>query len=144
MNERRIARIEKQIKERIATLLIHDVTDPRLGFVTICRVEVDKELHLCKVFWSSLGNDRQRRLSGQALDHASGFFRTEVAKILHTRTVPKIRFVYDESVVGAQRMQDLLADLKRARGEEESDPFAPEDPRAAPPAAEQPEPDPGD
>ena len=46
MNERRIARIEQQIKERLAIALQRELADPRLGFVTISRVEVDRELHI--------------------------------------------------------------------------------------------------
>ena len=124
MNQRRIARIEQQIKERVATLLIHDIADPRLGFVTVSRVQVDKELHSCKVFWSSLGGDKDRRLTQAALDHARGFVRREVAAILHTRTVPRIEFRFDESVEGAQKMQRLLDDLREERGD------APEPPPA--------------
>ena len=61
MNERRIARIESQIKERIATVLIHEIADPRMGFVTITRVEVDKEMQRCIVYWSLIGDATRLR-----------------------------------------------------------------------------------
>ncbi len=62
MNERRIARIQQQIKERIATALLHEIADPRVGFITVSRVEVDKEMQRCIVYWSVLGGDSSRRL----------------------------------------------------------------------------------
>lgn len=117
MNERRIARIERQIKERIATALIHEIADPRLGFVTISRVEVDKELQHCQVYWSLLGDATRQRLSAAALKNATGFLRREVARVLRTRTVPVIEFRFDESVAGAERMRHLLEELRAARGE---------------------------
>ena len=43
MNDRRIARLQEQIKQRLAELLQRDVADPKLGFVTISRVELDAE-----------------------------------------------------------------------------------------------------
>lgn len=121
MNERRIARIQQQIKSRIATALIHELSDPRLGFVTITRVEVDRELHRCTVFWSVLGEATARRLTAAALEHATGLLRTEVAKVLRTRTVPRLQFRFDESVAGAQRMRELLSELTGS-GKESRDP----------------------
>ncbi|MCA8955597.1 MAG: 30S ribosome-binding factor RbfA [Planctomycetes bacterium] len=130
MNERRIARIEQQIKERIATLLVHEINDPRLGFVTVSRVEVDRELTRALVYWTSLGDETARRLSDTALHHAGGFLRKEVAAILHTRTVPRLEFRYDESVAGALRMQGILDDLRREREDREGS----DDPSAAHPS----------
>ena len=120
MNERRIARIERQIKERIATALIHDIADPRMGFVTISRVAVDKELQRCIVYWSLIGEDTRRRLTASALANATGFLRREVARVLHTRTVPVLEFRYDESVAGSERMRNLLEELRSERGEDEA------------------------
>ena len=79
MNERRIARIQRQIKERIATALVHEISDPRVGFVTISRVEMDKEMQQCKVFWTMLGDAKAQRLTASALDRAAVFLRREVA-----------------------------------------------------------------
>ena len=90
MNERRVARIQRQIKERIATALVHEISDPRVGFVTISRVEMDKEMQQCKVFWTMLGDEKAQRLTASALDRAAGFLRREVAHVLHTRSVPTL------------------------------------------------------
>lgn len=124
MNERRIARIEQQIKERVANLLLHEIADPRVGFVTVSRVEVDKEMQRCIVYWSILGDDTARKLTDDALRNATGFLRREVAAVLHTRTVPKIEFRHDESVTGSIEMQKLLDGLRQEREarEETEDP----------------------
>jgi len=134
MNERRIARIEQQIKERVATLLLHEVADPRVGFVTISRVEVDKEMQRCIVYWSILGDDKARKLTDDALRNATGFLRREVAAVLHTRTVPKLEFRHDDSVTGAIEMQNLLDGLREER-EAREDPEAPESDTDGPEAA---------
>lgn len=119
MNERRIARLEQQIKERVAVAVVQELNDPRLGFVTISRTKLDKEMQVCRVYWSVIGDEAQRKLSTQALDSATGYVRREVGKVLSTRTVPEIRFVYDEAVEGVQRMQDLLRELNpREDGDE--------------------------
>ena len=119
MNERRIARIQQQIKARIATLLQHEIADPRLGFVTVSRVEVDKEMQRCVIYWSVLGSDSSRQLTEAALNNATGYLRREVAAVLHTRSVPKLEFRHDESVVGSIEMQNLLEGLRQEREDRE-------------------------
>lgn len=124
MNERRVHRLENQIKSRVAEVLQREIADPQLGFVTVSGVELDREIKLCKVYWSVLGSDKERRSSQQALDRASGFVRRHIAQILHTRTVPTLRFVFDQSIEGAIRVSNLLADLRAERQQREALPGA--------------------
>ena len=52
MNERRLARLREQIKQKLAQVLQRDLADPKLGLVTITRIELDKEFTQCKAYWS--------------------------------------------------------------------------------------------
>ena len=134
MNERRVHRLRNQIRARVAAVLQQELADPRLGFVTVSRVELDRENSICKIFWSTLGNEKERKLSGAALDRASGFVRRAIAQVIHTRSVPQVQFLFDESIEGAVRMDRMLADLRTEREQREA---------AAGPPPEQDEPEPG-
>lgn len=138
MNERRIARLQEQIKARIAEILMREIADPGLGLVTITRVVVDREFLNCRAYWSVLGDDKAKMKSEQTLTRARSYVQREVGSVLHTRTVPRLEFVFDESIAGAIRMQQLLHDLKVERGE---DPSAPVDADAAATAEAPDEPD---
>lgn len=115
MNERRIKRLQELIKARVAEVVSYELSDPRRGLITITRVDLDREVRHCKVYWSVLGNEKDRKLNGKMLDHAAAFVQREVAAILHTRTVPKVRFVFDESIEGAQRVEGIIQQLKLER-----------------------------
>lgn len=115
MNERRVHRLENQIKARVAEVLQQEIADPKLGFVTVSGVELDREIKLCKVYWSILGDQRDRHQSQEALDRANGFIRRQIAQVLHTRTVPVVRFIFDESIEGAIRVSNLLTELREER-----------------------------
>ena len=119
MNERRIARLQSQIKARVAEVVAQEMADPRRGLITITRVQLDRELQTCKIYWSVLGDEKVRRLNEHMLEHATGFVRREIARILRTRSVPQVRFVFDESIEGALRMDRLLADLRKEWEERE-------------------------
>lgn len=123
MNERRIKRLQELIKARVAEVVSFELSDPRRGMITITRVGLDREVSHCKVYWSVLGGDKERKLNAKMLDHATAFVQREVAAVLHTRTVPKVRFVFDESIQGALRVQgiiDRLREEREARGDEEA------------------------
>lgn len=120
MNERRTARLAELIKARVAEIVAHELQDPRIGMVTITRVELDRELTRCIVYWSLLGEDKQVRLTGQALDHAARHVQYEVGRVLHTRTVPRLEFRHDQSIAGAIRMQELLHKLRTEREQREA------------------------
>jgi ribosome-binding factor A len=119
MNERRIARLQEQIKQRLATVLQREIADPKLGLVTVTRIELDAEFTLCKAYWSvlaptSVGEHKARRDSEEVLSRARGFCQREVGKALNTRTVPHLEFVFDEGIAGAIRVNTLLKDLREA------------------------------
>ena len=131
MNERRIQRLQEQIKQRLAEILQRDLADPKLGLVTISRVELDSEFTTCKAYWSvfaptAIGEARAKADSAAVLQRARGFCQREVGKSLNTRTVPHLEFVHDEGIAGAIRLNQLLADLKKEReGRPGGDPAAP-------------------
>ena len=140
MNERRLARLAEQIKQRLAQVLQRDLADPKLGLVTISRVELDKEFTQCKAYWSVIApngkEDAARRASAEVLERATGFCQREVGAVLHTRSVPQLQFVFDEGIGGAIRMQELLKELnpQTEQPEPEVD-EPPSDPQDGPPSA---------
>jgi len=145
MNERRLHRLQAQIQARIAELLLRELQDPKLGMITISRVELDKEFTQAKVYWSVLGEQYQRAHTDRALQRARGFVQREVGKTLKTRTVPHLEFVFDESIAGAVKLRQTLADLRKEReqrtGEKEPPPpLEPPPPERQPPEQQPPEP----
>lgn len=125
MNERRLARLTQQIKQRLAEVLQRDIADPKLGLVTITRVELDTEFTSCKAYWSVLsGSDQDgkaRRESAGVLNRARGFCQREMARVLHTRSVPHLEFLFDESIDGALRMHELIREVNAPKEGEPGD-----------------------
>jgi ribosome-binding factor A len=115
MNERRIARLQEQIKARVAQVISRDMADPRRGLITITRVKLDREMMICKVYWSVLGDEKVRARNERMLNHAALFVQHEVASVLTTRTVPRVQFEFDESILGAIRIDDILRELREER-----------------------------
>ena len=114
-------RVADQIRGEIGLLLAREVHDPGVGFVTITRVQVTPDLQHARVFYTALGDDRARRNSDRALHRAIPFLRRQIGSRLRLRRVPELEFLYDESIAGQDRIEQLIQELHA------SDSSAPDD-----------------
>ena len=116
---RRIERLQQLIHEVAAQALQRDVSDPRLGFVTITRVKLGRDLGDATLYWSSLGTEAQKRTSARALEAATAMVQSMVAKALQTRTTPKLTFRFDPAMEHAGHLETIFEKIKRERPEGE-------------------------
>lgn len=104
-------RVADQIRSELAALLVREVHDPGLGFVTLTRVRVSPDLQLARVHYTALGDDKTRKNSERALERAAPFLRRQIGSRLRLKRVPDLKFVYDESIAGQDRIEQLLNEL---------------------------------
>jgi ribosome-binding factor A len=114
-------RVADQIRSELALLLAREVHDPGVGFVTLTRVQVSPDLQLARVYYTALGDDKARRSSEKALERAAPFLRRRMGSRLRLRRVPEIRFVFDESVAGQDRIEQLLNELRATSPNQDPD-----------------------
>ncbi|WP_047154635.1 30S ribosome-binding factor RbfA [Aneurinibacillus tyrosinisolvens] len=119
MGNVRTNRVGEQIKKELSQIIQREIKDPRIGFVTITDVEVSGDLSQAKVFISVLGNEDQRNDTLKALDKAKGFMRTEIGRRVRLRHTPDFVFKIDESVAYGSRIETLLTEINKTKGEEE-------------------------
>ena len=122
-NPKTIAKLEAGIRRRIAYCLQFEVSDPRSGFVTITGVELSSDLSVAKVRWSVLEPDRERARSEHMLESARGFVQRQMSRVINLRRLPRIQWVYDDSMAEAARLDQLIRDAQaqdaRIRGDAE-------------------------
>ena len=104
-------RVADQIRSELATLLARDVHDPGIGFVTLTRVEVSPDLQVARVMYTTLGDDKARAASAKAELSWISFLRREIGGRLRLRRSPELRFIYDDSVAGQDRIEQILNEL---------------------------------
>jgi ribosome-binding factor A len=106
-NSSRSGRLGDLMHRELARLIRDELTDPRIGMVTISSVAVTDDLSYARVYITVLQDDKQE-ISVEALNHAAGFFRMQVSKKVTTRIVPRIKFFYDHSLNTGTRIEQLL------------------------------------
>ena len=110
-------RVEAQLKEKIAIIVLERLSDPRLGFLTITGVKLSRDKRHAQVLFTVLGNAAQHRTTERALHDAAPHVQKQVAASMKLRIMPELRFTYDESIEKGSRMLDLLDDLAGKRGD---------------------------
>jgi ribosome-binding factor A len=106
-------RLAALIQETVAEALSALIKDPRVGFVTITGVTVSADGSHATVRVSVMGTEEQKANAMAGLESARGFLRTHLAHVLSLRTTPELHFRLDRGLEHAQRINQLLADLKR-------------------------------
>src|SRR5439155_23079739 len=113
-------RVADQIRSELANLLAREVHDPGVGFVPLTRVQVSTDLQQARVFYTALGptgeEAKTRRNSERALERAAPFLRRRIGSRLRLRRVPELKFLYDESIAGQDRIDQLLSEIHAAPG----------------------------
>jgi ribosome-binding factor A len=104
-------RVADQIRAELALLLTREVHDPGIGFITLTRVQISPDLQTARVYFTTLGDDTARGRSAKALERAAPFLRRQIGTRLRLKRTPELRFFYDESIAGQDRIEQLLNDI---------------------------------
>lgn len=123
----RTQRVADQIRREIAVLIQMELNDPRIGMVSVTAVKVSRDLSYAKIYVTVLNsladsgavNSSTLSAPGQldkleieenlkALNKASGYLRSLLAKRLTLRSVPKLRFHYDGSIERGRHLSELI------------------------------------
>ena len=112
MDPYRTNKVTHSILEVLGGLLQSHVKDPRVGFVTLGGVKLNRDHSVAEVYFSVMGEGANPEESLQGLKKARGFLQARLGKTLGMRTTPELRFVFDESLTRGEVLDVLLKDLK--------------------------------
>jgi ribosome-binding factor A len=107
----RTNRVADLIRDEVSKLLLRELRDPRIGFVTITGASVSPDLRNVRIFVSVLGKSSIRDESLQALNSAAGFVRRAIFKNLRLRYSPTVSFHLDESLDRGARIEEVLREI---------------------------------
>jgi ribosome-binding factor A len=115
----RTDRLDSQIRQELMDLLQREMKDPRVGFVTITRVETARDLGSARVWVSILGTEEERERSMRALGVATPWLRRRLAERMTLRSVPQLSLRRDDSIEAGDRVLRLLREIDQEEPGEE-------------------------
>lgn len=128
-NNSRASRVADQIQKELARLIQFEMKDPRIGFATVAGVKVSRDFAHAEIYISVLGKDddeEAKKDTIDALNHGAGFLRSSLAKAIKLRTVPRLKFHYDNTVENGNKLSLLIdeaveSDKQNSEGQVEAD-----------------------
>ena len=109
MRQNRAARVGDEIQKIISQLLLTEIKDPRVPMMTsVLEVRMSSDLTHANVYLSVYGSAKEKQECMAAMERASGFIRTQVAKRIKLRVAPELHFKLDESIEKGMELMDLI------------------------------------
>ena len=116
----RSERVEGQLKKEISKILLEDLKDPRVGFVTITRIELTGDIRYARIYFSILGDDKAKEESLKGIKSAVGFIRKLIAERIKLRYVPELYFKLDNSLEYSINLEKTFERIKNEHKESQS------------------------
>ena len=114
MSTRRNERLSEVVKQEVSKIILYELNDPRISFITIIKADVAPDFKKAKVYVSILGDEATQRKTLRGLEHARGFIQAELGSRLKIRYTPLLEFCLDESVKRVCIFQNLLMKQSKA------------------------------
>lgn len=108
----KLERLNDNFQEVISEILHEEVKDPILNFVTITGCSITSDLSFCKVYFTTLNDDKKDVLI--SLKNASKFIRGEISKRIEIRHTPELKFVYDNSIEYGNKIEKIIEKINES------------------------------
>ncbi|OGS21384.1 MAG: ribosome-binding factor A [Elusimicrobia bacterium RIFOXYA2_FULL_39_19] len=109
---KRSERVAKLLQKEVCKVILEELRDPRLGFVTITGLELTDDMSIAKVYFSVLGDEKQVKTTHTILNGAKSYIKKFVGDAVYLRKVPEILFFYDDTAVKATNVFNILEKIK--------------------------------
>lgn len=106
-------RLERILEREISSIVMSEVKDDRLRFVTITKVSLTRDLSIATVYYTVMGTEEQKQSTSENLLDAKGFIKSSLSKKLDIRKTPDLKFKYDDSLDQGDKIEQILQNLKK-------------------------------
>ncbi len=103
-------RIASMLEKEIGYILMMEVKDEEIKFVSVTGVKLASDLSYAKIYVTVL-DEAKKNSTMKALKEAKGFIRHELANRVDIRHIPELEFVYDESIAYGKKIEEIIEDI---------------------------------
>ena len=111
--KQRAQRVSEELRKIISHILMKDLADPRLGFVTVTQIDVTDDLRYARIFYSVLGDEAQKESTAEALAEQSSYIRRLAVERINMKFAMEIKFETDKSIDHSFKIDSILKQIKK-------------------------------
>lgn len=112
MNQIRKKRLESLLKREISQIIMHEIKDPRIHFVTVSNVSLTNDYKMAHIYVSIMGDEKEKEKNLQGLKNASGFIRKLVGESIKIKYNPELIFKIDDSLDKQDKIFKILKEIE--------------------------------
>ena len=106
----KIERLNHAFQEEISMILMTEIRDEDIKFVTITGVDITNDLSFAKVYFTVL-DETKKESTLEALNGAASFIRTKLSERIEIRHTPELKFIYDNSLEYGKHIDEIIDKL---------------------------------
>ncbi|MBP7652501.1 30S ribosome-binding factor RbfA [Candidatus Dependentiae bacterium] len=108
----RADRVAEQIKREISSIILNKMKNPNIGFVTVTKVKLSKDLKIAKVYVSVFGKTNEKTKTIETLNEAQDFIKSQLSKKIILKYMPAVKFFLDETLDYTENISNMLNKIK--------------------------------
>ena len=113
MGKLRVEKVQELMKQEVSKIILQELKDPRIGFVTVTQVEATGDLRSAKIYVSLMGSEQQVKDCWAGLQSSLGYIRREIGQRIRLHFTPELTFQLDTSLAYSAHIQELLNQIKK-------------------------------
>jgi ribosome-binding factor A len=102
----------------LGEILSQEISDHKMGIVTITDVEVSVDLRNARVYYSFIGGKKDIQKQKNIIEQMSKHLRHSLAERVVLKYIPKLQMIYDETPEKAQKLEEVFAKIRREKNED--------------------------
>jgi ribosome-binding factor A len=111
--QHRDKRVADAVKDTVAKIVLTELSDPKIGFVTVTRCHITRDLKNATVFFSIMGDEKTRQQSFEHLQGARGYIRRRLGQMVVFRALPELRFKLDDLLAHEMHINEIISELHK-------------------------------
>ena len=113
-NNIRIKRLNHAFMEEISMILMEEVRDEDLKFVTITGCDITNDLSYAKVYFTVLDKDKKEKVL-EDINNAASFIRGKLSERIEIRHTQELKFIYDDSIEYGEKIEKIIDKLHKEK-----------------------------
>ena len=111
--QHRDKRVADAVKDSVAKIVLTELSDPKIGFVTVTRCHISRDLKNATVYFSVMGDEQTRQKSFEHLQGARSYIRRRLGQMVAFRVVPELRFALDDLLAHEMHINEIISELHK-------------------------------
>ncbi len=108
-------KVAEELRKIISMIFLEDLNDPRVGFLTVTRIELTADLRFARVFYSVLGSEEQKASTIEALEENISFIKHLAVQRINMKYAMDMKFELDKSIEHSFQIDDILKKIKKEK-----------------------------